>query len=64
MHHLAYSFAKLGQGRKIWYIGREGVPVDDSPGGKCEPAIVFECMYLSIGQRVNVSGLSCFLNKG
>ena len=31
--------------------------MDDSPGEKCEPVIVFECMDLSIGQRVNVSGL-------
>ena len=35
----------------------------DSPGGKCEPEIVFECMDLSIGQRLNVSGLSCVSNK-
>ena len=37
----------------------------DSGSGelKCEPAIVFECMDLSIGQRVNVSGLSCVSNK-
>ena len=32
-------------------------------GGKCEPVIVFECVDLSIGQRVNVSGLSCVSNK-
>ena len=25
MDHLADSIAKLGQGRKNWYIGREGV---------------------------------------
>ena len=37
--------------------------MDDSPGEKCEPVIVFECMDLSIGQRVNVSGLSCVSNK-
>ena len=38
--------------------------MDDSPGGKCEPVIiVFECMNLSIGQRVNVSGLSYVSNK-
>ena len=49
MDHLADSIAKLSQGRTNWYIGREGVPVDDSPGGKCEPVIVFECMDLSIG---------------
>ena len=59
MDHLAYSIAK----RENWFIGREGIPVDDSSGGKCEPVIVFECMDLSIGQRVNVSGLSCVSNK-
>ena len=32
MDHLADSIAKLSQGRKNWYIDREGVPVDDSPG--------------------------------
>ena len=37
--------------------------MDDSPGEKCEPVIVFECMDLSIGQRVNLSGLSCVSNK-
>ena len=59
MAQLEDSIAKLSQGRKNWYIGREGVRVDDSPGGKCEPVIVFECMDLSISQSVNVSGLSC-----
>ena len=63
MHHLADSIAKLSQGRENWCIGREGIPVDDSSGEKCEPVIVFECMDLSIGQRVNVSGLSCVSNK-
>ena len=63
MDHLADSSAKLSQGRE-WHIGREGVPVDDSSGGKCEPVIGFECMDLSIGQRVSVSaGLSCVSNK-
>ena len=33
MDHLADSIAKLSQGRKNWYIGMEGVQVDDSPGG-------------------------------
>ena len=33
MDHLADSIAKLSQGRTNWYIGGEGVPVDDSPGG-------------------------------
>ena len=33
MDPLADSIDKLSQGRKSWYIGREGVPVDDSPWG-------------------------------
>ena len=37
--------------------------MDESSGEKCEPVIVFECMDLSLGQRVNVSGLSCVSNK-
>ena len=28
MDHLADSIAKLNQGRKNWYIGREGIPVE------------------------------------
>ena len=36
--------------------------MDDSSGEKCEPVIVFECMDLSIGQRMNVFGLSCVSN--
>ena len=31
MDHLADSIAKLSQVRKNWYIGKEGVSVDDSP---------------------------------
>ena len=34
MDHLADSIAKLSQGTKNWYIGREGVLVDDSSGAK------------------------------
>ena len=30
MYHLADSIAKLSPGRENWYIGREGIPVDDS----------------------------------
>ena len=36
MDHLVDIIAKLSLGRKNWYIGREGVPVEDSHGG-CEP---------------------------
>ena len=32
MDHLTDSIAKLSQGKENWYIGREGVPVDDIPG--------------------------------
>ena len=39
MDHLADSIAKLSQGRKNWYIDREGAPVDGSP---------VECMDLSV----------------
>ena len=63
MDHLADCTAKLSQGRENWYVGREGVPGDDCSWEKYEPVIVFECMDLSIGQGVNVSGLSCVLNK-
>ena len=59
MDHLADNTAKLSQGRENLYIGREGDPVDDSSWEKCEPVIVLECMDLSIGQGVNVSGLPC-----
>ena len=48
MDHLADSIAKLSQGRKNWYIGREGIPVDDSPGEKCEPVIVFDTHHGSV----------------
>ena len=54
MDHLAESIAKLSQGRENWYIGREGVPVDDSFGEKCEPILVFGRMDLSMGQRVSL----------
>ena len=37
--------------------------MDDSSWEKCVPVIVFECMDLSISQRVNMSGLSCVSNK-
>ena len=37
--------------------------MDDSSGGKYESVIVFECMDLSIGQKVNVSGLYCVSSK-
>ena len=32
MDHLADSIAKLSHDRENWYVGREGIPVDDSSG--------------------------------
>ena len=48
MNYLANSIAKLCQGGKGRYIGREGVPVDNCTRGKCEPVIVFESLDLSV----------------
>ena len=55
MDYLADSTAKLCQGGKGRYVGREGVPMDNSPGEECEPVIVFESLDLSVCQRVGVS---------
>ena len=49
MDHYADSTAKLCQGGKGWYIGREGVPMADSPGKECEHFIVYS-LDLSVGQ--------------
>ena len=45
MDHLADSIAKLSQGRKNWYTGREGIRVDGGLGGKCEPQSLFQSLY-------------------
>ena len=50
----AYNTAKLFQGGEGRYVGREGIPMDYSPGGKCEPIKVFESLDLSVCQRVDV----------
>ena len=42
MDHPADSTAKLCQGGKGRYVGREGIPMDDSSGKECEPVIVRE----------------------
>ena len=39
MDHLADSTAYLCQGGKNRYIGREGVPMDDSPVKGCGPVL-------------------------
>ena len=45
MGHLADSKAQLSQSRENWCISREGIPVDDTYGGKCESVIVFEFKF-------------------
>ena len=40
MDHPADKIAELCLGKMNQYIGREGVPMDDSPGKECEPVIV------------------------
>ena len=49
MDHQADSIAKLSQGRENWYIGREGIPVDDSSVENCEPFFFqsIECFLCS-----------------
>ena len=52
MDHLVDSIAKLCQGGKGWYVGREGIlmAMDTSSGKECEPVIVFESLDLSVYQ--------------
>ena len=45
MNYSADSTAKLCQGRKGRYVGREGVPVDNC---SLEPVIVFESLDLTL----------------
>ena len=40
LDHLADSTAKLCQGGKGRYVGREGIPMDNSSGEECETVIV------------------------
>ena len=55
MDHLADSAAELRQGEKDWYVGWQGIPMNNCLRKKCEPVIVFKsgnlayesgCMYL------------------
>ena len=48
MNYPADSNAKLCQGGKGRYVGRESVPVDNCSGEKCKPVIVFESLDLSV----------------
>ena len=59
MGHLADSIAKLSQGRENWDICREGVPVDDSSRGKCEPGLL---LFFKIYQN-HYMGLQFFLEQ-
>ena len=48
MNYLADSTAKLCQGGKCRYVGREGVPVDNCSWETCEPVVIFESLDLSV----------------
>ena len=50
MDHSADSTAKLCQGGKGTYVGREGIPMDDSSGKECEPVIIFESLDMFVCQ--------------
>ena len=57
MHYLAHSITKLCQGRKQRYEGCEGIPVYDCSRKEGVFIVILECGYLSVCQRVDVSGL-------
>ena len=57
MHYLAHIITKLCQGSKQWYEGWEGIPMYDCSGKEGVFIVVLECGYLSVCQRVDVSGL-------
>ena len=57
MHYLAHSITKLCQGRKQWYEGWEGISMYGCSGKEGVFIVVLECGYLSVCQRVDVSGL-------
>ena len=51
MDHPTDSTTKLCQGGKGQYVGREGIPIDNSSGKECEPLIVFESLDLSVSNE-------------
>ena len=57
MHYLAHSITKLCQGRKQRYEGWEGIPMYDCSTKEGVFIVILECGYLSVCQRVDVSGL-------
>ena len=48
MDHLADSTAELRQGGKDWYVGWQGIPMNNCPREKCEPVTVFKSGNLSM----------------
>ena len=48
MNYPVDSTAKLCRGGEGPYVSREGVPVGNFSGEKCEPVIVFESLDLSV----------------
>ena len=59
MNYPADSTAKLCQGGKGRYVGREGVPMDNCSCEKCDPIIVFESHDLSVYGMVCDCSISC-----
>ena len=57
MHYLAHSITKLCQGRKQRYEGWEGIPMCDCSRKEGVFIVILKCGYLSVYQRVDVSGL-------
>ena len=48
MGHLADSAAELCQGGKDWFVGWQGIPMNNCPWGKREPVKVFKSGNLSL----------------
>ena len=48
MNYPADNTATLFQDGKGRYVSREGVPMDNCSGEKCEPVIIFESLDLSV----------------
>ena len=47
MDHLADSAAELRQGGKDWYVGWQGIPMNNCHWEKCKPVIVFKSGSMS-----------------
>ena len=57
MPYMAHSITELCQGRKQRYEGWEGIPMYDCSRKKGVFIVIPKCGYLSVNQRVDVSGL-------